>query len=268
MLQTQFEEKGYNSQALEETIDEIAHLEEWQLKRKTTKNEPCTGNNIAFITTYNSQYRQVEKIISKHWNVLKTDPVLDAILPQKPQFIYKRAPNLRQDIVKNAVDQPTSTLKKEGGFSRCGRCVGCKTTGGLKPPTRSFISTTTNHTYTCKFEGSCATQGVIYLLQCPCNLQYVGKTKRAFKVRLGEHIRNIKNGLPTHSVSDHFLKHHNRDPTKLWYSIIDVVRLNWRGGNPDRQLAQREMKWIYMLKTLHPAGLNLDIDLNCFIENY
>lgn len=194
--------------------------------------------------------------------------MLKGILPHRPDFIYRKALNLRQELVINAIDQPKSKSKREGGFSRCGQCAACKNTGGLKPPVRSFSSAVTKQTFKCKFEATCGTQGVVYLLQCPCNLQYVGKTKTAFKIRVGEHIRNIKNGIITHSVSDHFSKFHNKDPTKPWYSIIEVVRVNWRGGNPERLLSQREMRWTHTLSTFAPLGLNIEMDLNCFLENY
>lgn len=45
---------------------------------------------------------------------------------------------------------------------------------------------------------TCATVGVVYMLECECGLQYIERTSRALHVYVGEHINNIKKGLKTH----------------------------------------------------------------------
>lgn len=269
VLKQRFQEKGYASEQLDAAVEEVSKMERNKLIRpENPKNEDQAKDfPISFLSTYNPQYRILEKSIRRHWHVLQADIVLKDILPSKPRFIYRRAPSLYQDLVKNAIDPPLNHKRNSGGFSRCGKCVPCKSTGGLKPATKTFTSSTTNITYHCKFEATCATEGVVYLLQCPCGKQYVGKTKRAFRVRMGEHFRNIKNGLLSHNVSSHFLTHHNCSPLGISFSIIEVVQKNWRGGNFERFLSKREMYWIYTLKTLVPLGLNVDIDINSFLDN-
>lgn len=41
------------------------------------------------------------------------------------------------------------------------------------------------------------------MLQCPCGLQYVARTKCPLQVRLNKHISNIRSGYTKHSVSRH-----------------------------------------------------------------
>lgn len=55
---------------------------------------------------YNSQHKEFEKIIMKHWNILKKDHVLGAALPSQPRFIYRRATTLRDVIAPSVVDPP------------------------------------------------------------------------------------------------------------------------------------------------------------------
>lgn len=61
---------------------------------------------------------------------------------------------------------------------------------------------------------------------------------------------------------------HNRDPTWLQFWGIDHVYPTWRGSKRVRDLSQRETKWIFLLNTLTPRGLKIELDLNCFISKY
>lgn len=35
-----------------------------------------------------------------------------------------------------------------------------------------------------------------------------------------------------------------------------------------REIPKSETKWIYLTNTLQPAGLNVELDLNCFTSDY
>lgn len=113
---------------------------------------------------------------------------------------------------------------------------------------------------------TCTSEGVVYLIQCPCGLQYVGRTKRAPKVRLTEHINNIRRGFDKHPVSRHFDEVHSRDPSNTLYVGIDKYRPHWRGSSLVREIYKCEMSWIYRLRTYAPFGLNVDTDVNAFIN--
>lgn len=76
---------------------------------------------------------------------------------------------------------------------------------------------------------TCSTVGVVYMLECECGLQYIGRTSRALHVRVGEHSINIKKGLKTHSVSRHFRMCHHRDPKGLKFWGIKKVSTLERG---------------------------------------
>ena len=71
------------------------------------------------------------------------------------------------------------------------------------------------------------TFNVIYLIQCPpCNLQYIGETKRRLKDRFNEHRRPILNltGNYIHiAVSEHFLTSNHSDNHIL---LIPIEKLN------------------------------------------
>lgn len=97
---------------------------------------------------------------------------------------------------------------------------------------------------------------------------YIGRTKRTLSKRVSEHIYNITIGYREHSVSLHFREKHDRNPIGLKMWGIDKVNPNWRGSNMIREISKRETEWLFLTNTLSPNGLNIDLDLNCFISNH
>lgn len=52
------------------------------------------------------------------------------------------------------------------------------------------------------------------------------------------------------------------------FYAIDKIKGHWRGENKRIKVSQNETKWILNLYTLQPAGLNIDLDLNCILTNF
>lgn len=72
---------------------EIASMDRNALFNKTNKKKDQM--EMAFITGFNTQYKAFEHILKKYWPILKEDRVLSKILPNRPKFVYRRAPTLR-----------------------------------------------------------------------------------------------------------------------------------------------------------------------------
>lgn len=134
----------------------------------------------SLVLDFNVQFKDIEKIIRRHWYILKEDKHLQKILPEKPLIIYKRAPTLRDIIVNNVVEPPPKnkfSFLNGKGFYPCKYCYACthakKKIQGKK---QEFKATSTGNIYPIKDFINCYTEGVVYILQCSCNLQYVGRT--------------------------------------------------------------------------------------------
>lgn len=199
------------------------------------------------------------------------DPILKRVIPDKPQVIFKGAPSLRNRLAPNALDPPVRGIQglfdNLKGYYKCGRCRVCRLNSVPSRRTLKFTSSSTQEEHDIKPFITCATEGVVYLLQCPCGLQYVGRTRRPLSVRLNEHITNIINGFPKHSVSKHYLVSHNKDPSKTLFLGIDRYRPHWRGSSLTRSISKLEMLWIHKIRCYVPHGLNVDTDTNAFIDN-
>lgn len=109
---------------------------------------------------------------------------------------------------------------------------------------------------------------VVYILQCPCNLMYVGCTKRTLKKRISEHLYNKLIGFKYHSVSLHLKQFHNQDSSSLNCWGVDLIHPGWRESNLVCEISKQETRWIFLMNTLTPNGMNVELDVNCFISDY
>lgn len=268
-----FVDKGYKKRDLLTLKEQIKNMDRHKLMeatQNTHKRDKNKSLGLAFLTGYNTQYRSIESIVKKHWPILQSDQVLKTVLPKKPIFIYRKAATLRNKLVHNALDPPKqikigNNLK---GFYKCGKCLPCRETKKTNKKIMKFKSTSNGKEYTIRDLITCNNTHVTYVLECPCRKQYVGRTTRKLHIRIREHVTNIKNGFKKHSVSRHFRDHHNRDPSGMLFYGIDKIKGHWRGDNKKTKVSQNETRWIFQLDTLQPSGMNIDVDLNCFLTNY
>lgn len=81
------------------------------------------------ILDYNVHYKKTEKINKRHWHILQMDRLLGTILPKYPKCVYRRAPTVKDKMVKSVLDLPkqsTTLFPGIEGFFACGKCLACK----------------------------------------------------------------------------------------------------------------------------------------------
>ena len=269
ILKGRFREKGYNAQKLNAISEEIKIIPRVDVLKNSVKSSNFKDYEWSFMSSFHSQYKEVEAILQNHWHILCLDKTLKPVLPANPKFIYRKAPNFGDKVVKKVLDQPAkpASFWEQKGFFACRRCKSCKSVSEPVRGITNFRSTVNNREFNIEEFITCNITHVVYVLKCPCGLMYVGRTKRQLKVRIGEHVKNIRLGYKDHNVSLHFKTHHNQDPSGLRFWGIDVIKPTWRGNNMVRDLSKRETLWIYLLDTLTPKGLNVELDVNCFISD-
>lgn len=105
-LPMHFAEKGYSKDLLRNTLEEVAGMDRGDLlKQKPAHTDRVPS--VPFITTYSMQHMNVKKLINKHWHILGNDHTLKAVLPDKPQVIYKGAPSLKDRVSPNILNPPS-----------------------------------------------------------------------------------------------------------------------------------------------------------------
>lgn len=192
------------------------------------------------VTTYSHHYYDIKKIMTKHWEVLKNDRVLGLALPDHPQVIFRGVPPLKLQVTSNILDAPSrvSFFQKSKGFFPCWKFAVCYSNKNKDWKMCQFKSNVTARVYDINTFITWTSQNVVYLLICPCGLQYVGHTIRAMNVRIKDHVDNIKKGLPKHVLYRHYFDCHNKNPAGTTFTAIDRFTPHWRGSIAKRDLTE------------------------------
>lgn len=178
---------------------------------------------------------------------------------------------LKSSLISFSNDNPIcskSTFFQElKGYYPCRKCSVCQVNCIKERRVCEFQSNIASTRYRIDSFITCSSKNVVYLLECSCGLQYVGRTIRTLQVRVNGHLGNIRRGFPGHSASKHFVRAHDKNPSGLRILGIDKYIPHWRGSNIQREISRLETRWIYNLKSYAPNGLNIDCNINCLIKN-
>lgn len=109
---------------------------------------------------------------------------------------------------------------------------------------------------------TCRSQFVIYIVQCPCSLRYVGSTTCELKKRILEHVRATVNTDRTNAIAKHMKKLHEGNWKSLTFFAVEQVEQQSWGGDREKILRQKEFRHILNFQTLNPKGLNQDEELH------
>ena len=171
------------------------------------------------------------------------------------QFVKKTGSNLRSRLVKS---KHLALGMKHGATKPCKQrnCGCCKL---ITSETEFKINGKRVRTA----PGTCTTYNVIYLVHCKiCSKAYVGRTVRLLRTRIGEHrqafykiikgesidMLNDDFSIGIHLFSDHGLKDRTDFNDNCTVCIIDNASPN--------NIEVKEHKYIHLLKTLRPLGIN------------
>ena len=205
------------------------------LKTFQDRKERDRGNLIPLITTYSSVSKILHgKLKDNFDNIIGN---LEVIPNSKVISAYRRNVNLKDILVKAKL--PSLTLRKpqmlEAQFSR------------LK-----FIRNTEEKTILTIRQGfTSRSKNCVYVLFCvKCNKKYVGETKNTLSTRMNQHRYNMRNRkeVDTPLVKHFFI--HGYDSVRMAGLQRDV---NWT----DWERKKMESRWIYLLSTREPFGLNV-----------
>ena len=148
-----------------------------------------------------------------------------------------------------AISTP-SFFPKISGHHPCGSCHVCH----LTKVTHS-IKLRDGSPWDLRDFTNCNTPNVVYLIECPCGLRYVGMTSRKVKLRIIEHCSTIRCKKANTKMTTHFLEL-GHTPNDLHWTVIERT--------PGQHLLEREQRWVFRLGT-HINGLNDNIPWGQFI---
>uniref|UniRef100_A0A803TWT5 Reverse transcriptase domain-containing protein n=1 Tax=Anolis carolinensis TaxID=28377 RepID=A0A803TWT5_ANOCA len=252
LFRDQFNERGYPTGILNTAIRKVESIDRRNLLKDQVKKH---NDRIIWPLTLTQFTPKIHKILKKHWHLIRDIPGCKYL----PMIANNRSRNLKDMLISS--DLTTSTIKKSNlrGHSNCGHCQCC--TQSLR--TKHFLHPTLKIHIQLRSFTTCITDQVIYVIQCPCGLLYVGMTSRSLKIRILEHRSRIKNKSSESTLYSHFLeKAHSY--TSFTFCALEKITIKPH-GDVKRVLLQREAFWISKLQTMHPHGLNDKLDLSCYL---
>lgn len=83
---------------------------------------------------------------------------------------------------------------------------------------------------------TCRSQFVIYIVECPCSLRYVGSTTCELKKRILEHVRATVNTDRTNAIAKHMEKLHEGNWKSLTFLAVEQVEQQSWGRDRDKIL--------------------------------
>ncbi|OCT82610.1 hypothetical protein XELAEV_18025139mg, partial [Xenopus laevis] len=266
-LYQRFKSRGYKTRCLRRAYQYALSLNRDDLlyKRRnpnTQISSPKTQEVTRLVLTYNTNDNEIRSSIHKHWNILAKDPVVGKLVSPYPQFSYRRNTSIGDSLTRSHFQpQSRTTCCKTLGSYKCGACEQCQY---IKVST-SFGNGRVNYDmyhYTC-----CTTTHVIYLFTCHCGSKYVGKTKRPFRRRIYEHMRDIRNCNLLSAIAKHIVCMHNGHYAGSYFQGIDRLHGDIRGGDLDNKLLQLETTWIFRLNAYKSEfGLNGHLNFQAFVN--
>lgn len=202
------------------------------LKNYLVKKPKKEGSIIPLITTFDT----ISKELNSKWknNFYQADILQEF----KTISAYRKNPNLKDLLVFAKLPElqtPKKPQKYLEQFSQLKFIRNLKDKKIIKI-TQSFSTKTSNCVY------------VIFCIKC--NSKYVGETKNSLFIRLMQHRYNIKNRKETETlIIKHFLLHD--------LSSLRIAGLQTSPIWSDWERKKMERKWIFLLGTREPHGLNM-----------
>lgn len=230
-------------------------------KKKAHNKE---DNTTRIIMRYSNEHQEIRKIISKHWSILTEDPILRSLVTPRPQITYKKSGAIGNTLTQSEYKGSTrGDPCKTWGTYPCGTCSQCGVIGR-----RTRITLSSGEDFQLRHFANCRTRGVVYLMQCQCGAFYVGKTRQEFTKRVEKHIHSMGIGSLYLPLGRHVAKQHNYRMPKVNFTVLDRLHIPTRGGDWNKILLQREMRWIRHLRATTPPGLNEVESFRPFLEGF
>jgi hypothetical protein len=215
------------------------------------------SEKIPLVITFNPMNPPIMSSILKRWEIAQTSEKGSKTFTEKPILAHRRCPNLRDKLMKAKL--PLLDPPKNMRHNMISEKTICDHRNCPIPSVFSkkhtFHSSNTGRSYKKYHIGNCTTKNVISMLTCKtCNQQYIGQTIRQFKIRIGEHLADIKHKRDT-PIATHF-NTVSHTVKSLKCEIIEALKGDPESDSSNLLRDRREQFWIHQLQSKYPNGIN------------
>ena len=198
------EASGYDRGAIIQHFVDILQVSNRSLAFHT--KEPDTHFKVALVTQLHPALPNLNKIFEKFYPVIGNCPYSSVIFPRDSLITASRKlPPLSSILCGNPFSNPKAPSSPKGFFQTPGcKCKICKEghfTSIIHSP--NFP----DRGFSIPEPTSCRAQNVVYVISCPCGLQYVGKTGQP-RPRWANHKSHVRNSHRTCNLASHCMNIH------------------------------------------------------------
>ena len=260
-LRNKLIERGYKQQEINEGTERTKTFDGKKLLEEKAKKQ---SNRIPLVLTYNRTLPNVKRAISNNWNLLHINQEFKDVFQEPTILAFRRNRNLYNLLgCKNIVDGKVQGLSKKKKIEFSTKCF--SKSGNLcckqVVHTPSFKSSVTQKAYHIFHDLNCKSKLLIYLMECRIyRIQYIGKSETEFNIKLNNHRKDVdRHNAP--QADQHFkLLNYNFNQDARFNLIEQLDNMRIDKDLATLQLRKREGFWIETLKTLHPYGLNAELN--------
>lgn len=221
--------RGYSKRFLREIKAEVKQI--FKNNGQYIKNQD-DRSIIPVVTTYSQTLFRLSSHLKTHFQ--QAQGGCDDLMTYKVISAYRRNRNLGDILVHSSLTKKLSKSPLQELHSACNKYIVNKHSGLGVPIWQRVHLNTLN---------------VVYVIRCVlCQKLYIGETKNTLQSRLKQHIYHINKGDRTTVLYTHFITHG-----------LEQLKIEGLETNPNWSKAQRqkaERKWIRLLNTIDPKGLN------------
>lgn len=170
------------------------------------------SNNVSLVTNYHQGLHTLNSILKDGFKILQASNHTKDFLKEPPTTVFRQPPNLKSILVHPKVPAPQydnrPTEKLSPGSFPCNnkRCKTCE----INQPSKTFTSSITKKTYQIHGHNTCATENIIYQLQCKqCESQYIGLSTNSLRTRMNGHRQDVSTQYKDKPVVQHALSHNS-----------------------------------------------------------
>ena len=247
-LSLHLEQRGYSESATREAAERAKSVPRTEALTQRPKEDE---EMVPLVATYHPHLPRLQRILEDNKKILNTNHLQQAI-PERYRVAFRRPKNLRDLLVSAEVSRPKRTDIVRGNQKCNGR--GCKTCPALQEVSE-IKSHSTGEGFKLHVSATCKSSDLVYVIACKrCGKQYVGETEQALHERMNSHRSDIRKKTKEKPVAAHFCSDGH---TLSDFSVVVVDQLHQ--GDPVLR-KNRESRWIRLLQTEAPKGINLRVD--------
>jgi len=249
-LESWLKSRGYSDKLVRNQILRARKFSRNDLLNKESKRDTKEGRLILNIT-YHPALSKLKSILSKIHILLSCDREHKEVFNDTPIVGFKNGKSLKQFLVRAKLPDVCNIENKS---SKC-RKSNCKVCMFVEE--RESFEDRNGNIF--KINGGvldCNSKNVVYLVNCKtCNMQYVGSTSTAFRLRLNNYKSHYKKYINSGTAPQAFFHEHfsrsGHNGSEDWsFVLIDK-------GCDIESVRRKESFWQYRLDSFSPNGLNL-----------